>query len=698
MSWGRIAGIPAGRRTKWLVVVGWLFVVAIASMVASRIGDVETNDARNWLPASAESTRALELADREFTSSDPEFLLLLYVRDGGLTDADRQKAQGDARALADLGNVPPPVEEGNAILVRVPLTADQASDDHVGPIVERARDQVGGARGGLKTWVTGAPALGADFEASFDSLDTTLLLVTAGVVALVLLVTYRSPLLLFVPLLSVGAAVTVARASVAVASKYGGLVVDGASASILTVLLFGAGTDYALLLISRYREELRTTVDRHAAMRKALARSAPAIMASGTTVILALLALLLADMNSTRGLGPVAAIGIGSALLTMLTLLPAILVVCGRWVFWPAIPRPGTEPGRGKAGGTRWVRVAAGVARRPRAVWVGTAVVLAALTAGVASMSTGLPLSASFVSKPDSVAGIEELGRHFPAGSDSPTDVYTRDPAAVVAVLPTVGGVAEVGDPERAPDGAWMRVAVTLDAESDSAAARATVRDLRAAVHAADPDALVGGPAAEGLDADDTMTRDLTIVLPVILLVVLLVLIALLRAIVAPLLLLASVVLSFGAALGTAALIFNAIGFPKVDNSLLLNGFLFLVALGVDYTIFLMTRAREETKRHGHAKGVPHALAVTGGVITSAGLVLAATFSVLSVLPLVFMMQLGITVAVGVLLDTFVVRSLLVPALVLDIGRRSWWPSKLAREGAVSADGPLPERVPAEHR
>jgi RND superfamily putative drug exporter len=326
-------------------------------------------------------------------------------------------------------------------------------------------------------------------------------------------------------------------------------------------------------------------------------------------------------------------------------------------------------------------------------------VVLAALTAGVASLSTGLPLSASFVSTRDSVRGMEELGRHFPAGSGSPTDVYARSDRqpAVRAALDGITGLAEVGEPENSRTGRWVRVPVILDAESDSARARETVGDIRAAVLAADPAALVGGAAAQGLDADTTMTRDLALVLPVILLVVLLVLVVLLRAVVAPLLLLASVVLSYGAALGASALIFHLIGFPTVDNSLLLNSFLFLVALGVDYTIFLMTRAREETAKRGHAQGVPHALAVTGGVITSAGLVLAATFSVLTVLPLVFMMQLGVTVAIGVLLDTFVVRSLLVPALVLDVGRRSWWPSSLAKTQAVSADGPVPERVPAEH-
>jgi putative drug exporter of the RND superfamily len=681
MSWDRVAAVPAGRRTKWAVLAGWVLIVALATIVSGRIGDVETNDPRNWLPATAESTRALDLADAEFDGDDPENLLLLYVRDTGLTTADRAAAAADADALRDLaaGPVPPPIDDGGtALLVLLPLTADQTQEGAIAPIVERARATVrDGAPPDLRTWVTGGPAIGADFDAAFESLDVTLLLVTAGVVALVLLLTYRSPFLLVVPLLGVGAAVALATALVAVCARYGGLVVDGASASILTVLLFGAGTDYALLLISRYREELRGHADRHDAMRLALRRSAPAVLASSATVILALLALLLADMNSTRGLGPVAALGVGSALLAMTTLLPALLVACGRWVFWPAVPR--FRPHRPPAG-TRWATAAAAVARRPRAVWVGTAVVLAALTAGAATLSTGLSLTASFVTTPDSVRGAEVLATHFPAGSASPTEVYTRPDRepAVEAAVRAVAGVAEARPAEPSTGGGWTRLPVVLADDPDSDRARQTVRDLRAAVRGADPAALVGGRTAQGLDQNTTMNRDLWVVLPVILLVVLLVLVVLLRAVAAPVLLLASVVLSFGAALGASALIFHAVGFPRIDNSLLLNGFLFLVALGVDYTIFLMTRAREEVARRGHAAGVRHALAVTGGVITSAGLVLAATFSVLTVLPLVFMMQLGVLVAVGVLLDTFVVRSLLVPALVLDAGDRSWWPSRVA--------------------
>jgi putative drug exporter of the RND superfamily len=705
MSWERVAAVVAGRRTKWAVLAGWLLIVAVATVVSGRIGDVETNDARNWLPASAESTRALDLAEAEFDGDDPENLLLLYVREGGLTAADRAAAQADAEALKDIAAAtpPPPVDDGTALLVMLPLTAEQAAEGTVEPIVERARETTSADKpDGLNTWVTGGPAIAADFDAAFESLDTTLLLVTAGVVTLVLLLTYRSPVLLLAPLLCVGAAVAISTALVALAARYGGLVVDGASASILTVLLFGAGTDYALLLISRYREELRRHPDRHEAMRLALRRSAPAIVASSSTVILALLALLLADLNSTRGLGPVAALGIASALLAMTALLPAVLVACGRWVFWPLVPRfrPHGTPSTSKG----WAAVAGAVARRSRAVWVGTAVVLAALTAGVATLTTGLPLTASFVSTPDSVRGAEVLASHFPAGSASPTEVYMRTDRqrAVGAAIQSVAGVAQTRPAEPATGGGWVRLPVVLADDPDSDRARQTVRDIRTAARGADPAALVGGRTAQGLDQDTTMDRDLRLVLPVILLVVLLVLIVLLRALVAPLLLLASVVLSFGAALGTSALIFHALGFPRIDNSLLLNGFLFLVALGVDYTIFLMTRAREEVAARGHAAGVPHALAVTGGVITSAGLVLAATFSVLAVLPLVFMMQLGVLVAVGVLLDTFVVRSLLVPALVLDAGRRSWWPSRLAVRpepdgagparggGAVCANGRLP--------
>ncbi|WP_155372402.1 MMPL family transporter [Catellatospora vulcania] len=678
-AWQRIAAAPAGRRTAWSVLIGWLLIAVSATMFA-KVGDVETNDLSSWLPASAESTRALELAAAEFPAAEPAQLLLVYARDGGLTTADRDAATADATALAALaaGPVSPPIpsQDGAALLVTVPLSPEQATDEAVGPVLDQARTVLAdGLPAGLGAWMTGGPAAGADFDAAFDSLDTMLLGVTVGVVALLLLLTYRSPVLLLVPLVSVGVAGQLASALVYVGGKYLGLVVNGASAGILTVLVFGAGTDYALLLISRYREELTRHADHRHAMRLALWHSLPAIIASAATVILALLTLLAAGLNSTRGLGPVAALGIVSALLAMTTLLPALLVMCGRRVFWPLIPavRDTAAPAPGPG---LWARTAGFVSRHARPVWIITALGLAALSLGATTLSTGLRQSESFVTKPDSVRGFEALARHFPAGSGDPTEVYTNTTTAaqVTGALRALPGVAEVGEAERSAAGGWTRLRIVLADAPSSDGAEQTVLRLRDAVHTVDPSALVGGATAQELDENTTMDADLRLLIPLILAVVLGVLIVLLRSLVAPLLLLGSVLLSFGAALGASALVYHAIGFPAIDRSVLLHGFLFLVALGVDYTIFLMTRAREEVAEHGHAEGVTRALSVTGGVITSAGVVLAATFAVLSLMPVVFMMQVGILVGIGVLLDTFIVRTLLVPALVHHVGPRTWWP------------------------
>ncbi|WP_117211199.1 MMPL family transporter [Allorhizocola rhizosphaerae] len=660
------------RVVKWPAVGAWLLIAIVASMFAGRVGDVETNDLRNWLPATAQSTRALDL----MPPSD-ESLLVVYARQAGVTAEDRAAVAADAAALR--GEGPIPAEDGRALLLIVPLTQAQVQEDAIAGVLGTVRAEVDSGRpSGLDARLTGGPAASADFDGAFDALDETLLIVTVSVVALLLLLTYRSPVLLLLPLIAVGAASQLANALVYLCAKHLGLVVDGASAGILTVLVFGAGTDYALLLISRYREELKRHEDRHAAIRAALKESLPAIVASAATVILALLTLVFADMNSTRGLGPVAAIGIGCALLAMTTLLPMLLVLVGRWAFWPLIPRFG---GTVRESHGLWSRVAGIVARRPGPVWMVTALALVGLTVGVSALSTALGREDAFVSKPESVVGFELLAAHYPAGSSSPVDVFTKEPAAVRSTLEGVPGVARVDEPSPGLHG-WTLVPVVLSDDPSGPAARDTVARIRAAL----PAAVVGGETAQELDKQSTMDRDLRLIIPLILLVVFVVLVVLLRAVVAPVLLLVSVVLSFGAALGASALIFEAIGFAAVDKTVLLMGFLFLVALGVDYTIFLMTRAREEVARMGHARGVPRALEVTGGVITSAGLVLAATFAVLAMMPIVFMMQIGIVVAVGVLLDTFVVRTLLVPGLVLHVGRGSWWPGRLRLQ--TSADSP----------
>lgn len=651
------------RFIKWPALAAWALIAVAVSMFAGKVGEVETNDPRNWLPASAESTRAVDVAEEHFAAGEPENLLIVYVRDSGITEVDRSAVEADRAALGTIAAqvIPPPVpaEDGKALLLVVPPEVE---------LLDEVRAAVSAdLPDGLEARLTGGPAAGADFDNAFDALDVTVLLVTVAVVALLLLLTYRSPIMVLLPLISVGVASQLANGLVYLCAKYFGLVVDGASAGILTALVFGAGTDYALLLVSRYREELRRHEDRHHAMRLALRRSLPAIAASAATVILALLTLLLADMNSTRGLGPVAAIGIASALVAMTTLLPVLLVLVGRLAFWPLIPRYTAEAIPPREG--VWDRIAWFVSRRARPVWMVTALGLAGLSFAATTISTAPSGINSFVTKPDSVLGFELLAAHYPAGSASPVEVYVPASQApqTVSALSSVTGIARVEEPVQS--GGWTRVRVVLSSDPKGAQARDTVRQIRDVV----PQALVGGNTAQVLDQDSTMDRDLRLIFPLILLVVLGVLIVLLRALIAPLLLLASVVLSFGAALGTAALVYHAIGFPEVDKTVLLMGFLFLVALGVDYTIFLMTRAREEVHQYGHVDGVRRALAVTGGVITSAGVVLAATFSVLAMMPIVFMMQIGIIVGLGILLDTFVVRTLLVPGLVLDAGPRSWW-------------------------
>lgn len=677
----RLAGIPANRVTKWLVVVVWLLVAAALGPLSGKLTGAQQNDASAWLPHSAESTKVIEEL-KNFDDSDTMPAVVVYVRDAGITTADRAKADSDRQRLTAVAKAhqvgePELAQDGKALLLTVPL---QGGDD-----VEAFRDEVrrvhdivgAGSPDGLEVKVTGPAGQLDDLLDAFGGLDVKVLMVSVTVVALVLLLTYRSPVLWLVPLVGVGIASVLANAVVYLLAAHAGLVVNGQSASILTVLVFGAGTDYALLLVARYREELHRHADRHVAMAVALRRSVPAILASCATVVIGLLCLLAAELNSTRGLGPVGAVGVVCAFLAMTTLLPALLVVLGRWVFWPFVPRAGTPTGEDR---TVWSRVGRGVGRRPRTVWVGTAVVLGAVALAGTGMPTGLSTAGTFRDAPESVIGQELLAAHFPAGQAAPADVIA-DAAAeanVTAAIHTVEGVSVLPSTLA---GDRVRIPAVLSAAPDSAAAEHTVERLRDVVHdVTGGNALVGGPTAITLDTNDAIDHDKRVVIPLVLITVFVVLALLLRALVAPLLLIGTVVLSFLTALGASTLLFqHAFGFEALDQSLVLTGFLFLVALGIDYNIFLMIRVREEALQLGHRPGVLRALAVTGGVITSAGLVLAATFSVLSVLPLVSLAETGVLVGLGVLLDTFVVRSVLVPALALDCGRVIWWPGRLAR-------------------
>lgn len=694
----KFASLPCGRWSKWVVVVLWLLVFGVAGSLAGKLTSAQKNDASAWLPKNAESTQVVKLA-KPFTPTDTFPAVVVYDRSGTITQGDRAKAAADVRAFAGVAHVQPqivgpvPAKDGHALQVVVPIKIGANGWNDLAPAVKHLRAIAGAGTNGLGTHVTGPAGYGADFSNVFQGFDSTLLYITAIIVILILLITYRSPILWIFPLLGVLVALIVAQAVIYLLARHAGLTVNGQSAFILTVLVFGAGTDYALLLIARYREELRRHEDRHEAMTEALHRAGPAIVASGSTVVLSLLCLLVAELNSTKSLGPVMAIGVAIGLLAMLTLLPALLVICGRWLFWPVRPRYGTDEPTDRG---VWARIGQAIARRPRTVWLVTAVLLGAMALGLTGLkASGLANKDAFRSKPESVTGEQVLGRHFPAGAGNPVQIIGKAPSAdqLVGVLASTPGVANPTKPV-VRDG-YAYVEGTLTSAADSATSYAAVDALRAKAHKiAGADAKVGGGSAVNLDIGRASRHDRNLVVPIVLVVVFLILGLVLRALLAPLVLVATVVLSFGAALGVSALFFDhAFGFAGADPSFPLWTFVFLVALGVDYNIFLMTRVHEETRRHGTRRGALIGLGATGGVITSAGAVLAGTFAALGTLPLVFITELGFAVAFGVLLDTFIVRSVLVTALNLDIGRHLWWPSRLARRTDPEPDEPV--KVPS---
>ncbi|MFC8923990.1 MMPL family transporter [Cellulosimicrobium sp. NPDC057127] len=740
-----------------VAVIGlWMAIGALGGQAQGRLSTVQTNDAAAFLPASAESTRAAELA-QEFVDSEalpalvvattgdgsalaPDGLAALEAYAAAVPDAPLDGTTGDEPATVGDVSVADPVvvpsEDGEAALVVVSLDAAVASDRvgadessiselAVGALRDLAAADAaeGGLAGtGLDVYVTGPAGFVADLVTAFGGIDTVLLLVALGAVLVILAVVYRSPVLPFLVILTAVLALTLAGLVVYHLAANDVLTLNGQSQGILSILVVGAAVDYSLLVVARYREELRTVRSTTTALRRAVRASVEPVAASAGTVVAGLLCLLLSDLSSNRSLGPVAAIGIAAAFVASLTLLPALLLVAGqrsRALFWPRMPRyagdhaVGAEE-RGQAEGDDrveveghglWSRVASFVGRHDRRVWVVTALVLAACAAFVPTLDAdGTGDSEVFLTQVDSVDGEEVLTQHFEGVSAQPVTVVAPqdDLQAVVDAAAATEGVAAatpVTDQPAAAPGAppqgdplvvdgRVRVDVTTDAPSDSQEAVETVSAVRTAVHDVSPDALVGGAAAERFDTQLAGQRDLRVIVPVVLAVILVILVLLLRSVLAPLLLVAANVLSFGAALGVGALVFeHLLGFPGADPAVPLYAFCFLVALGVDYSIFLMTRVREESLRVGTRRGVLLALAVTGSVITSAGVVLATTFAALGIIPLLFLAQIAFLVAFGVLLDTLVVRSLLVPALVHDIGRRSWWPSALGRadRGRVTA-------------
>jgi RND superfamily putative drug exporter len=667
---------PVRRLTKWLVLALWLIAAVAAVPLAGKLGSVSRDDVTVELPIGAAATTVAALASR-FSDAGVSSGIIVYARAGGLTDADRSTVDADRLALAALaadGDVAPgaPSRDGQAMTLTVPLRA--AGSTTVSDLATKVRAIVdGGLPAGLDAKLTGAAGASLDAADARAQTAAGAMLVTAIVVTVILLVTYRSPVLWILPLLCVGVASVLTDAITYLLGRFAGMTVDTGNAAVVTVLVFGVGTDYALLLLARYREELRRTEDRHAAMARALRRAVPAIAASAATVSLALLCLLAADMGFNHTLGTAGAIAILCGLSTMVTLLPALLLVLGRWVFWPAIPRPGAAVFVGRF----WSRIGRLVSARPRAVWVGTAAFLAVLAVGALGIHTGLDDQHLVVGNPDSVAGQSLLAAHYPAGRSRPVEIVAPSSTSdsLTGTVRGIAGVASVSLDARSTDGTLVRLDAVLTDPADSPAAASTVDRITAAT--AGRQAYVGGYTASSMAKAKAQAHDRDVVIPLVLLVVFAVLVLLLRSLVGPLLLMATVVLSYVAALGLGWLLFDHVfGFGALDVQLVLVGFLFLVALGVDYNIFLVTRIKEEIGRLGHREAVPHALAATGGVISSAGIVLAATFAALTVAPQVAFIEIGVLVAIGVLIDTLLVRSVLVPALVLDVGRRFWWPAR----------------------
>ena len=681
----RIAALPCGRRTKYLVLIFWLIVIGLTGPLAGKLMGAEKNDASAYLPASAESTQELNLQSR-FVVKNLNPAVVVYTRQSGLTAADLRKAAADARRFATLpavaGRVSPPIPSADHRAIQLIVGSSLGFTSNIGAFISNLQATASRGDPGLSVHIAGPAASAADQVKIFKGIDTTLLYATLTVIIVLLLITYRSPVLWLLPIISAGASLIAAEAVIYLLTKQG-LVVNGQSGGILVVLVLGASTDYALLLIARYREELRRHEDRHEAMAIALRRAGPAIIASAGTVIAAMLCLLIADSADISGLGPVAAIGIAVGLLAMITLLPALLVTVGRWVFWPQRPRFGSDEPTTR--GT-WARIGRGLAIRPRVVWVVTAMILACAWLGLLGFKIGpLTTAQSFRGTPASVAAEQVLAQHFPGGEGVPVAVVGNAAAAqqLRSAIAGTSGIAAVTPPV-VKDG-LVYLQGTLASKPDSQAAYATVNRVRAAVHAVPgANAKVGGGTAITADVEHYANRDRNLIIPLVLLVVLIILGLLLRSVVAAFLLIGTVVLSFGAALGLSAIAFRHIfGFAGADTVMPLFAFVFLVALGIDYNIFLMTRVREESKRSGTRLGAITGLGATGGVITSAGLILAGTFATLGTLPLVVLTEIGFTVAIGVLIDTIIVRSVLVTALTLDIGRWMWWPSRLARPSAA---------------
>lgn len=697
-----------------LVVIAWFILSGVFGPLFGKLSTVQDNNNSSFLPKGAEATLAADQI-KTFSGKEsfnfptlvlfegavsPEKLAAINTHMqgvGSLTLGGTSAIISDYLAPGEAITVFPS-QDGKAILANVPLDGGSigktlSNDKPVLPsIVEALRVDIKpfAAANGVTHYVTGPAGLLGDLFGAFGTLDSSLLLTTLGVVAIILIVVYRSPVLWIIPLLSALFALSTAGGIVYLLAKNGVIKVDGQSQGILSVLVIGAATDYALLLIARYREELHHFENRFDAMRSAYKGVWEPILASGSTVSISLLILLFSKLSNTAGLGPIGAIGIVCSMITILTLLPALLLVFGRWIFWPRVPR---NDGDDHVMSGPWSKVANSIGRKPRRAWVTAGTILLLFAAASSTLKAdGIGTVDSFTGHPESVVGQKLLLKHFPGGQGDPTQVVVRASKiqAVTAAIKNAPGVTEItpqldgltipGQPlpqVKVVNGRAI-LNVTLNKAPDSVEAGKDIPEIRRLAKAADSSALVGGTSATYFDVRTANSRDNHTIIPIILIVITFILGLLLRSVVSAVLLLGTVVLSYFATLGVCALVFNHIfGFAGGDNSFPLFAFIFLVALGIDYNIFLMTRVREESQKIGTRAGIIKGVTVTGAVITSAGIVLAATFAVLGLLPLVPLAELGFAVAFGVLLDTIVVRSILVPALVHEIGPKIWWPSKL---------------------
>ena len=714
-----LASFVTGRRTKWLVLVLWVIVFVGLFPVGGKLADETTDDTASYLPQSAESTEVVEILDDEFSSGETTQGLIVYENPNGLNSADKRKIAADAQEIqrakdevpltrppsvpftpgAPSDLVSPNGDVGYTVLT-VPTNFDESADWG-----KAVRDITGEEAGAMRILLTGDIGFSTDAEEVFGDLDTKLLGATVLLVLILLGLIYRAVLVALTPLIVVFLSYTVATAFVYLYAKSGASVSSNGT-TILVVLMFGVGTDYSLLLVSRYREELRRTEDKHDAMHRALSRTGTTILASGLTVALAMLVLVLADTGLTNSLGPVAAIGVACAFVAGLTLLPALLTIFGRTGFWPRrtlVEYDPDHPSIARQG--VWRRIGDRVLERPALALAVTVAVFGAGALGLLAYKVDYSTTNFFKKSVDSVEGFDVLGRSFPAGTLAPTTVLVersdgpvsrQDVAAAVQRVDAVDGVARATPTGlRSENGQIASIDVILEGDPYVQSTFDVVPRIRDAVADLAPGVtgLVGGGSAIQYDYDKAINSDLRLIVPIALAVIAVILALLLWSLLAPIVLIASVILSFLCTLGLSMLFIRyVVGDPGVDASLPTFAFIFLVALGIDYTIFLMARVREEARRHGTREGMLRALAATGPVITSAGIILAGTFSVLMTLPVTYTFDLGFMVALGILLDTFIVRTIMVPAAVELIGDRIWWPSTADRGGA------LRERTEAEPR